>query len=51
MGLTNFLISIPAQQLLRKNNGSVRESDNEQIEEHTKLQASENFDWDSFSIL
>ena len=51
MGLENFIISIPAQQLLRKNNGSVRESDNEQIEEHTKFKESENLNRNSFSIL
>ena len=45
MGLENFPNSFPVQQLPRKDNGSVEESDNEQTEQRTKFHESENFDW------
>ena len=45
MGLENFPNSFPVQQLPRKDNGSVEESDNEQTEQPTKFHESENFDW------
>ena len=51
MGLENFPNSFPVQQLPRKDNGSVEESDNEQREQHTKFHESENFDWHYLLIL
>ena len=44
MGLENFPDFFPAQQLPRKDNGSVEESDNEQTEQLTKFLESENFE-------
>ena len=44
MGLENFPNSFPVQQLPRKDNGSVEESDNEQTEQLKKFLESENFD-------
>ena len=51
MGLENFSNSIPVQQLPRKDNGSVEESDNEQREQLTKFHESENFEWNYLLIL
>ena len=51
MRLENFSNSIPVQQLLRKDNGSVEESDNEQREQLTKFHESENFERNYLLIL
>ena len=51
MVLKNFPNSFPVQQLPRKANGSVEESDNEQTEQHTKFHESEHFDWYYLLIL
>ena len=40
MGLDNFPNSFPVQQLPRKDNGSVEESDNEQTEQYAKFHES-----------
>ena len=51
MGLENFSNSIPVQQLPRKDNGSVEESDYEQREQLTKFHESENFERNCLLIL
>ena len=51
MGLENFPNSFPVQQLPRKDNGSVEQSDNEQTEKHTTVYESETFDWHYLLIL
>ena len=51
MRLENFPYSFPAQQLPRKNNESVEENENKQMEQLTKFHESENFDRDYLSIL
>ena len=51
MSWKNVPNSFPAQQLPRKDNGSVQESDNKQTEQLTKFHESENFDRDCLSIL
>ena len=51
MGLENFSNSIPVQQLPRKDNGSVEESDNEQREQLTKCHESENSERNYLLIL
>ena len=51
MGLENFSNSIPVQQLPRKDNGSVEETDNEQREKLTKFHESENFERNNLLIL
>ena len=51
MGLEIFPNSFPVQQPQRKDNESVKESDNEQTEQHTKFYESENFDWHYLLIL
>ena len=51
MGLENFSNSIPVQQLPRKDNGSVEESENEEKEQLTKFHESENFERNYLLIL
>ena len=51
MGLENVPNSFPAQQLPRKDNGSVEESDNEQTEQLAKIRESENYKQDYLLIL
>ena len=51
MDLENFPNSFPAQQLPRKDNGSVEECDNEPTEQLTKIYEYENFDREYLLIL